>query len=345
MPRVFILGLCVPLLALGDSKSLLTYRDTDGKSKPVATAAEWAKRRAQILANMQEVMGPLPADSKKVALDPKIVEESDQGTYVRQKVTIAVEEGDRLPLYILIPKKRTGKVPAVVCLHPTSRALGKGIPTGFGDKPDRHYAVHLAERGYVTLAPDYVNSGDYKVDPYKAGYASATMKGIWNHMRCVDYLQSHPEVNPDRIGAIGHSLGGHNSIFLGVFDERVKCVVSNCGFCSFPTYMKGDLTGWSHDGYMPRIRTKYDRSPAKMPWDFPEAVAALAPRAFLASAPVNDDNFDVGGVKDCLTAAPPVYELLGAKEKLRGVYPAGGHDFPDDARRAAYEWLDRWLEK
>jgi dienelactone hydrolase len=164
-------------------------------------------------------------------------------------------------------------------------------------------------------------------------------------MRCVDYLQTRPEVNPDRIGAIGHSLGGHNSIFLGVFDERVKCVVSNCGFCSFPTYMKGDLTGWSHDGYMPRIRTKYDRSPAKMPWDFPEAVAALAPRAFLASAPVNDDNFDVGGVKDCLTAAAPVYELLGAKVKLRGVYPAGGHDFPDDARKAAYEWLDRWLEK
>jgi predicted dienelactone hydrolase len=343
--RVFACLLLAPLLAHGDAPGLLTYRDADGKAKPVATAADWAKRRAQILANMQEVMGPLPADSKKAPLDPKVIEESDEGTYVRQKVTIAVEAGDRLPLYVLVPKQRAGQVPGVVCLHPTSRALGKGIPTGFGDKPDRHYAVHLAERGYVALAPDYVNSGEYKVDPYKAGYASATMKGIWNHMRCVDYLQTRPEVRPDRIGAIGHSLGGHNSIFLGVFDERVKCIVSNCGFCSFPTYMKGDLTGWSHDGYMPRIRTVYDRNPAKMPWDFPEAVGALAPRAFLASAPVNDHNFDVGGVKDCLAAAAPVYELLGAKERLRGVYPAGGHDFPDDARKAAYEWLDRWLEK
>ena len=135
----------LPALAHADVPALLNYRDSDGRSKPVATAADWAKRRAQILTNMQEVMGPLPADSKKVPLDPKVIDESDKGTYVRQKVTIAVEEGDRLPLYILIPKKRTGKVPAVICLHPTSRDLGKGIPTGFGDKPDRHYAVHLAE--------------------------------------------------------------------------------------------------------------------------------------------------------------------------------------------------------
>ena len=126
------------------------------------------------------------------------------------------------------------------------------------------------------------------------------MKGIWNHMRCVDYLQSRPEVDPDRIGVIGHSLGGHNSIFLGVFDERIKCVVSSCGFCSFPTYMKGNLTGWSHDGYMPLIKTRYELKPEKMPWDFPEAIAALAPRPFLAVAPIKDHNFDLQGVKDCL---------------------------------------------
>jgi hypothetical protein len=108
--------------------------------------------------------------------------------------------------------------------------------------------------------------------------------------------------------------------------------------------MKGDLTGWSHDGYMPRIRTVYNRDPAKVPFDFPEVVAALAPRPFLASAPVEDSNFDVQGVKDCIAGAEPVYELLGAKDRLRAIYPAGGHDFPPEARRVAYEWLDRWLK-
>lgn len=326
-----------------DKAKLLVYRDATGIERPVANAADWAKRRAHILANMQLVMGPLPADAKKVPLDPKLLEESDQKTYIRYKMTIAVEKDDRLPVYLLVPKKRAGKVPGIVCLHPTSKPLGKGIPTGFGDKSDRHYAVHLVELGYVTLAPDYVNMGEYKFDAYSNGYASATMKGIWNHMRCVDFLQSRPEVDGERIAAIGHSLGGHNSIFLGVFDERVKCVVSNCGFCSFPTYMKGDLAGWSHAGYMPRIKSLYETNPAKMPWDFTEAVACLAPRAFLASAPKEDSNFDLQGVKDCVSAARPVYELLGAKEKLLGNYPEGGHDFPDDARQVAYDWLDRWL--
>jgi dienelactone hydrolase len=328
---------------VADRTNLLMYRDAAGTAVPVRTAADWAKRRAAVLAAMQEVMGPLPGPEKRVPLDPRVVEEVATERYVRRKLTIAVEAGDRLAFHLLVPTRRTGRLPAVLCLHPTSRPLGKGVVVGQGDKPDRHYAVHLAERGYVTLAPDYVNMGESKFDVYGRGYASATMKGIWNHMRCVDYLQSLPEVDGDRIAALGHSLGGHNSMFLGVFDERVKCVVSSCGFCSFPRYMKGDLTGWSHDGYMPRIRTAYGRDPARMPFDFPEIVAALAPRPFLAVAPVNDHNFDLQGVKDCLAAAGPVYELLGVKDRLRGIYPQAGHDFPDDARAEAYGWLDRWV--
>jgi dienelactone hydrolase len=323
---------------------LLIVRDALGNEVPVQSPADWARRREHIVAAMQQVMGPLPAADRKVPLAPAVVEQSDAERYVRKKMTIAVESSDRLPCYLFLPKKRDGRLPAVLCLHPTNRPLGKGVVAGFGDKPDLHYAVHLAERGYVTLAPDYVNMGEYRFDPYAHGYVSATMKGIWNHLRCVDFLQSMPEVDGERIGAIGHSLGGHNAMFLAVFDLRVKCVISSCGFCSFPRYMKGDLTGWSHNGYMPRICTVYDRDPAKMPFDFTEVVAALAPRPFLANAPVHDTNFDMQGVKDCVTAAGPVYELFGAKDRLRGIHPDAGHDFPADARRAAYDWLDRWLK-
>jgi hypothetical protein len=328
-----------------DKTNLLVYRDTAGKEHPVRTAADWAKRRAHILAHMQEVMGPLPDASRKVPLDVQVVEEVKTEKYVRRKLTFAVEKGDRLPAYLLVPLERKGRLPAVLCLHPTHRELGKGVPAGLGGKDDRHYAVHLAERGYVTLAPDYVNMGEYKLDAYANGYASATMKGIWNHMRCIDLLQSLPEVDPERIGVLGHSLGGHNSMFVAVFDERIKCIVSNCGFCSFPTYMKGNLKGWSHDGYMPRIRTVYDLKPGKMPFDFPEVVAALAPRPFLASAPVKDHNFEVQGVKDCIAAARPVYQLLGASDKLAANYPDCDHNFPPEVRRVAYEWLDRWLKQ
>src|SRR5690606_33478143 len=132
-------------------------------------------------------------------------------------------KGDRLGAYLFVPHGARG-LPAMLCLHPTHRELGKGVPAGFGPKSDRHYAVHLAERGYVTLAPDYVQMGEATFDPYANGYISATMKGIWIHMRSVDLLQSLPEVDPQRIGVIGHSLGGHNSMFVAVFDERIKCV-------------------------------------------------------------------------------------------------------------------------
>lgn len=350
MKRKF-LGLCLLALAVGpisaeppfyqDKKNLLVYRDGD-REVPIKTPADWQKRRDHILANMVQVMGPMP--TKKVPLDVRYTEEVKLEKFTRKKLTFAAGPGNRVPAYLLIPHNLKGKTPAVLCLHPTSPKLGKGVPAGFGEKPDRHYAVHLAELGYITLAPDYVHSGEYHFDPYENGFVSATMLGIWNHRVAVDFLQSLPDVDGDNLGVIGHSLGGHNSMFVAVFEPRLKAVVSNCGFCSFPTYMKGNLKGWSHKGYMPRIIDIFEAKPEKMPFDFTEITAALAPRAFLASAPVKDHNFDVDGVKECITAARPVYRLLGAEEKLSAVYPDAGHDFPDDARRAAYGWFDRWLK-
>ena len=53
-----------------------------------------------------------------------------------------------------------------------------------------------------------------------------------------------------------------------MFDERVKVAATSCGFNSFRKYMGGNLSGWSHNGYMPRIKERYDCDPAKMPFDF-----------------------------------------------------------------------------
>lgn len=330
-----------------DKTRLLLLKNAAGKDQPISDPSDWKRRRQHILDNMQRVMGPQPAADRKVALDPVYSDEVDLGYAIRRKVAILVEKNDRLTAYLLIPKKRTGKIPAMLCLHPTSREWGKGIVVGIKNtqyRPDTHYALHLAERGYATLAPDYVNMGEYKNDPYAHGYISATMKGIWNHQRCIDFLQSLPEIDPERIGTIGHSLGGHNSIFVAVFDERVKVTVSSCGFCRFPTYMKGNLAGWSHDGYMPRIKTQFGLQPNKMPWDFPEAIAAIAPRGFFACAPVNDGNFDRQGAEDCLRAAQPVYDLLKASDRLQGDYPPGQHEFPDSSREKAYQFIDRVLQ-
>ena len=325
-----------------DKSKLLVYKDDAGKDQPVKTPADWAKRRAHIFANMQLVMGPLPPPSAKVPLDVQYEKEVETPKFIRKKLTFAVAKGDRVPAYLLIPKERKGKAPAILCLHQTNGKFGGKGPVGLGERPNLHYAVHLAERGYVTLSPDYPGFGEY---PFPKGdFQSGSMKAIWNNMCAVDLLISLPEVDAERIGCIGHSLGGHNTMFTAAFDTRIKALVSNCGFTSFPKYYGGKLKGWTSKTYMPLIASKYDLQPRKVPFDFPEVVAAFAPRAFLASSPLHDDNFEVSGVKDCIAAARPVYELLGAKDKLAANYPDCKHDFPPEVRQVAYDWLDRWLK-
>ncbi len=325
-----------------DHSNLLVYKDAKGKDHPITTPAQWKKRRQHILENMQLVMGPMPDESRRVPLEMETLEEVSLGDCRRLKITFASEPADRVSAYLFFPSRLAGKAPAMLCPHPSS-PLGKDSPAGINgyDSPNVHFADELARRGYVTIAPDYPGYGDYRYDSYANGYISATMKGIWNHMRAVDLLQSLPQVDPARIGSIGHSLGGHNSIYVSVFDDRIKAVISSCGFNAFPKYYGGNLAGWSHDGYMPRIAKVYDKNPAKMPFDFPDLIAALAPRAFFTNSPVDDSNFEVSGVRDCIAAAGPVYELLGAADKLVAVYPTGGHDFPPEERSAAYAWLDR----
>ena len=326
----------------------VSARDRQQTSLSVRSKDEWAIRRAGILESMQRVMGNLPEKSS-APLDLQMLGEERVGRVRRQKITFVSEVSagvpDRVPAYLLIPDgSGNKKTSAVLCLHQTTR-IGKGEPAGLGGKPDLHYALELAQRGYVTFAPDYPNFGGYEFDPYAHGYASATMKGIVNHRRAIDLLQSLPEVDPERIGVIGHSLGGHNALFLAAFDDRVKVIITSCGFTSFAKYMKGDLTGWSHKGYMPRIADRYAKDPKQMPFDFSDILLSLAPRAVFINAPLRDDNFDVSGVRDCVEAALPVYDrVFHAKKELKALYPNSAHEFPVAVRQASYRFLDRSLK-
>ena len=298
--------------------------------------------RGQVLERMEQVMGPLPDRSSAAPVEMHVAEDADLGDVLRRKIAYVAEPGDIVPAYLMVPKNISGQSPAMMCLHQTV-PIGKEEPVGLGGKPNLRYGIELARRGYVTLSPDYPNFGEYEFDPYSNGYASASMKGIFNHMRGVDLLRSMPEVDPERIGCIGHSLGGHNAIFLGVFDDRIKVTVSSCGFTSFPKYKGGDLSGWSHKGYMPRITGEFGGDPARMPFDFTEVVTALAPRAFFTNSPLGDANFDVSGVRDCIRAARQAYDNMGVRDRLVAVYPDAGHDFPPEVREQAYAFIDSHL--
>jgi acetyl esterase/lipase len=323
-----------------DKQDLLYYLDAAGTRQAVTSRKTWDIRRAHILDRMQEVMGRFPY--QEAPARHEVLEETNQGSYIRRKIRYQSEENDWVPAWLLLPGSARN-APAVLCLHQTTR-IGKDEPAGLGGKPNLHYAKELAERGIVALAPDYPNFGEYKFDPYANGYASATMKGILNHMRAVDVLQSLRFVNPKRIGVCGHSLGGHNSLFVAAFDPRLKAVVTSCGFTAFPKYFGGNLTGWSHKGYMPRIADVYAKSPQQLPFDFPEVLGAIAPRAIFINAPLRDSNFEVSGVRDSVDAVRPIFDRVFKKSgSLVLETPGAEHDFPPDVRLNAYRFLQQHL--
>lgn len=297
----------------------------------ILVAAYPAPSREQILRRTELVMGPLPSGARS-PLDPATESVEQAEGYTRALLSYRPEAGDRVPAYLLTPTGVKPPFPAAVCLHQTT-SIGKAEPAGLGGKPNLRYAHELAQRGFVALAPDYPNFGGYKFDPYSNGYQSATMKGIWNHIRAIDLLQSLPAVDPNRIAAIGHSLGGHNALFLAAFDTRVRAVVTSCGFTSFRRYMSGDLTGWSHRGYMPRIATEYGKDAARMPFDFHDILAAIAPRPVFVNAPLRDDNFDPQGVD----------EAAAGQTHVTVRHPDAAHDFPPEIREEAYSFLVRTL--
>jgi acetyl esterase/lipase len=337
-----------------NERSLLVLAQPDGQDRKIASAGDWVKRRQQILAGLEAAMGALPDRKNLPPLGIREIKREQGEGYVRLTISFAAhladEPEDRVPAHLYLPAgiKPGEKRPAMLVLHQTSPQgkLNVGPET---NKPNLASAAELVRSGYVVLAPDYPSFGDYKYD-FAAMYArgkfgSGTMKGIFNHMRAVDLLCDRPEVDRERIGVIGHSLGGHNAMFVGAFDERLKAVVSSCGWTPFHDYFGGKIAGWTSDRYMPRLRDVYGLNANRVPFEFDELVAALAPRAFFSNSPVNDDNFAVAGVKKATVQATEVFKLLDAHDKLVVRHPNCGHDFPPEVRHEAYRFIDRALKQ
>jgi hypothetical protein len=338
-----------------DRNNLLEYRDAAGSVRAVKTAEDWQRRRSATLRAMQDVMGELPGNDRRVPLDVKVQEEVDVGLYVRRLITYQSEPGSRTPAYLCIPNAvlsgAVSEAPAVLCLHPTDNVVGHQVVVGLGGREGRQYAAELAERGYVTLSPSYPHLADYWPNLGRLGYVSGTMKAVWDNIRGLDLFDSLPYVDRSRgYGAIGHSLGGHNAIYTAAFDPRITVLASSCGFDSYLDYYDGAEAnwyfgkGWCQIRYMPRL-SNYRGKLEEVPFDFHELLGAVAPRPLFVNAPLHDSNFRWESVDRCAAAARPVYKLLGGEGNLIVEHPNCGHDFPNEMREGAYQTLDSVLKK
>ena len=330
---------------------LLQYHDSQGAVRQVTTPEEWQNRRAEVLRGMQEVMGRLPGDERRVPLEMKGEEETDAGSYLRRLITYQSEPESRTTAYLCIPKdvlagKR--KAPAVLCLHPTDNTVGHKVVVGLGGRAGRQYAAELAERGYVTLSPSYPHLADYYPNLERLGYLSGTMKAIWDNIRGLDLLASLPFVDAPRLrrdrpfpGRAQHDLHGR----LRPPDYRAGQQLRLRFVSRLLRWKRTELVlrqGWCQIRYMPMM-SNYRGRLEEIPFDFPELLGALAPRPLFVNAPLRDSNFRAESVDRCAAAATAIYKLLGGEGKLVVKHPDCEHDFPDEMRQEAYGLIDSAL--
>ncbi|MAT14110.1 MAG: hypothetical protein CMJ46_02440 [Planctomyces sp.] len=287
-------------------------------------------------------------------LDLEVHEETVvDGAYVRRLISYQVEADERAHAYLGIPLERAGKLPAVVALHGTY-PQGARRAAGLEDNPDKAYLDHLCRRGYIVIAPEHFVSGhrippegDYDTTRFHQKHPEWTAVGkfTYEHSIAIDVLCGMEEVDADNIGVLGHSLGGHGTMFLAAYDERVKAAAGNCA-ASFFRHNSG-VTHWSRDHwyvYFKHIRPGLLEG--ELPnIDFHEIMALTAPRAYLDVSALNDGNPLTQRQRALmLMRVMDVYELEEQPENFAFFIHGRAHSVEHESRQLIYAWMDTHLK-
>jgi dienelactone hydrolase len=298
------------------------------QGRPIRTVAEWQARRARILADWQAILGRPP---DRCPLAPREIESRDFGTYLRRKILLQVEPDEWMPAWLFVPKGK-GPWPAVVEMHPTrDENMDYSLLDGT--------ALYLVEHGYVVLAPRNFLWGYRGLKMKEAATDLLRRYPQWTGMgkmlrdgqRAVDYLETLDFVRRDRIGAIGHSLGAKEALYMAAFDPRIIATVSSEGGIGL-TFSNWDAI-WYLGDQIHRPDFGHDQH---------EVLALVAPRAFLL---LGGDSADGDRSWSYIEAVLPVWKLLGVADAVGMLNHKGGHKLNEPARRLAYQFLDRFLKR
>jgi dienelactone hydrolase len=332
----------------------------DDLTNGIKTPADWAARKTDLKRRYLELLRDQHKPAKRPPLDLQVHESTVvDGLYERRLVSYAVEADERAHAYLGIPLKAARPVPAVVALHGTSdkgKEMAAGLSKLGGDKftPDKAYLDHLCRRGYVCIAPDHFTAG-HRI-PMEGSYVTkafydkhpewtAVGKFTYEHSIAIDVLQSLPEVDKEKIGCMGHSLGGQGTLFLAAYDERIKAAASNC---TAPTFRQNaKATEWSRDRWYIYFKPlRPEMLEGKLPpIDFHEIMALVAPRALLDVSALNDgDPLTQRQRVLALLKVADVYQLERAPQNFEFFIHGRGHSVPHESRELIYGFLDAHLK-
>ena len=311
-------------------------------------AVEWQERTRQTL------LGVLGFTSLPAApLSPEKVEEVDRGDHIREKIVLRTSKHTLMPVYVLLPKEKPRPLPVVVAFH----GHGYGVKDIVGlwedgeerNTPDgyqKHFAVALCRKGFAVVAPEISCFGERQtdfsyLDPKKgqgipttcthsamlAFHLGGSVLGMRVHdsRRLIDYLETRPDVDTSRLGAMGISGGGMHAFFSTCIDERIKASVVSGYYGTF----RDSVLAMSHCAcmYVPGLHVfgeMYD------------LVGLIAPRPLLVEAGDHDFGFPPQAVKKSVKRALRVFEVFGAGRRVETDYFEGRHQI---SGKRAYDFL------
>lgn len=325
VPRRSFLKKTSARVALGSSLNL-TAMANPKNADAAAAADELREKLVSCLGGPWPIPGPL---------NPKIREKSQKDGYRIETLTYEVEKDDHVPAHLLIPDgaSKDKPAPAIAIWHQHNGEyhLGKSEPAGLAGNPQHHTGVALAKLGYVVLCPDAL-CFEERQDPdqrlkrgsferyeflrYVVNGTCMAWKNILDMRRAVDFLCSRPEIDPERLGCYGHSMGSTHTWLVGPHEPRLKALVGNC---CLPTYsaihdkkilhcFPNFVPGWLEHG------------------DTPEMAALIAPRALHLNLGETDGGSPIEHAKEGIERIKAVYQTAGASEQFSSyVQPNTGH--------------------
>lgn len=311
-------------------------RYENGKEIPVKTLDEWARYREEIKSIFYRwVLGnvPPPPDNFQV----HILEEKSEGDLIVRKLELRFGPKYQASLWLelLIPPG-SGPFPVFMTQH-----------------NHRGWALIALRRGYLSCIYAGSDSRDDTESFIKAypGYDwSRLTRRAWAASRCIDYLSTLPYADTDHIALTGHSRNGKQSLIAAILDERINVVISSSSGAGgamttrdFSEQHFGEgielLTRVFPDWFHPRLRFFAGRE-HKLPVDFNELIALIAPRPCLLSIALNDPVESAWAMEETYLSAKKVYKLLGVEENLRILWRQGSHETWTTIIERYLDWCD-----
>jgi dienelactone hydrolase len=167
--------------------------------------------------------------------------------------------------------------------------------------------------------------------------AGVTWSGIlaWDDVRTVDYLVTRPEVDPQRIGCVGHSVGGLRTAYLAALDDRIKAAVV-CGWmCSFPNQLAKHIHSTiGHTKIIPGIYHLMDH---------PDIASIAMPTPLMVINGIQDFLFEPDGVRAAHEKLAKCYAKAGAPDHFKGIIEERPHEFNAERQADAWAWFEKWL--